>query len=400
MTSFALEITTTALCDLACTYCFEGEKTDSTRLSNTEVITSNIKKLLDTDYFQNEVNEFIVTFWGGEPTLNYKLINLLISSLLELEVKQTISFMIYTNGYNRKHLESILNHLKNLGKEHLLNLQISYDGKIINDKYRLTKTKQSTRDDVLSNFFYVAKNYSIGQLHLKATIPLDMTNTILDNWKEFYQLNHLLKLQDIKALNVGVEYSPTLDYINLLPPLEKIKVAKEFEDNLTIIAKLEYEYFLAYGKFLMTWFSGKEMRNNCTAGYNLINLNVDGTINYCHGSLYIKDKKDLQIKDLTFTSELGNEEIQRIIDFILGFKTKAEDYFKYNQDCIQCEATYCTVCPAMLYSLNKQKYEYSSQDENLYHNNSEFLNCQFFKAFGKVDRALQKLIKTEGNKNG
>ena len=407
---FSFEITTTALCNLECSYCFEGEKIDKTKLNDTEEkvnnIISNILTLSKTEYFSNRFNEILITFWGGEPTLNQKFIIDIMDKLKDKETdSMKFSYMIYTNGYKYKLIEEILEFMKTTNILSKLNLQISYDGKIINDKYRLTKSKESSRDQVLSNFFKIARTYSVGQLHLKATIPLDMTDTIFENWKEFYQFRLLLSQMDIKALNIGVEYSPTLDYINLLPSQTKEALAKDFENRITEIAKLEYDYYLTYGRHLMTWFSGKEMRNNCSAGSNLINLNVDGSINYCHGSLYTKFKNDLRLDDkcfneLKFTNLLSNDDIERINEFIRYFEKQSQNYYRFNTGCIGCEATYCTVCPAMLYSLNKQKYNYPTMEENLYHNNEEFLNCKFFKVFGKVDRALQKLINERKNNGG
>jgi sulfatase maturation enzyme AslB (radical SAM superfamily) len=395
--TFSLEITTTALCDMACTYCFEGEKTDGRKLDNNiEIILSNIERLAKTEYFQTTFDCILITFWGGEPTLNYNFIIEIMNALYNKTVDNiSFQFMIYSNGYHLGRAQKILDFAKEKNFIHLINYQISYDGKIINDEYRLTKSKESTTIDVLSNFYSIARKYHLGGFHLKATIPLRAVNTIVDNWKEFFQLDHILKqFPETHGKNILVSYSPTLDYVNLLPEQTKIALASEFEANINEIAKLEYQYFKDNGRHLMSWFGSKDNRVHCSAGHNMLALNIDGTLNYCHGSLYVKDKTDLQVQgEVSFLKQLTELDLSFIIDFIKYFRTQSEDYYNYNEHCKGCEATWCAVCPAAIYSLNKIKNKDAILDENLYSNNAEFLNCLFFKAFGRVDRALQKIIK-------
>lgn len=401
--TFSLEITTTALCDMACTYCFEGEKTDGRKLdSNIEIILYNIKTLSETDYFQTNFDCILITFWGGEPTLNYNFIIEIMNALYDKQYGNvSFKFMIYSNGYHLGRAQKILDFAKEKEFEHLINYQISYDGKIINDEYRLTKSKETTTNEVLSNFYSIARKYNPGGLFLKATIPLRAVNTIVDNWKEFFQLDHILKqFPEVQGKNVQVSYSPTLDYVNLLPEQTKNDLAIEFEKNIDEIAKLEYQYFKSTGRHLMSWFGSKDTRVHCSAGFNMLALNVDGTLNYCHGSLYIKDRTDLQItngKDgnvVSFLKPLNNDHLIYIIEFIKYFKNQSNDYYNGNEHCKGCEATWCAVCPAAIYSLNKIKNKDDFfEEKNLYSNNAEFLNCLFFKAFGRVDRALQKILK-------
>jgi sulfatase maturation enzyme AslB (radical SAM superfamily) len=389
---------------MACTYCFEGEKTDGRKLDNNiETILGNIEKLVSTEYFQTNFDCVLITFWGGEPTLNYNFIIEIMNALYN-KVYGNISFkfMIYSNGYHLGRAQKILDFAKEKEFQNLINYQISYDGKIINDEYRLTKGKKSTTVDVLSNFYNIARNYHLGGLHLKATIPLRAVNTIVENWKEFYQLDHILKqfseIKEREQVNVQVSYSPTLDYVNLLPEQTKIELATEFEKNVSEIAKLEYQYFKDNGRHLMSWFGSNDNRVHCSAGHNMLALNIDGTLNYCHGSLYIKDGTDLLVQNKTeavsFLKLLTELDLSFIIEFIKYFRSQSEDYYNYNEHCRGCEATWCAVCPAAIYSLNKTKNKDDFFEEsNLYSNNAEFLNCLFFKAFGRVDRALQKIIR-------
>jgi uncharacterized protein len=397
--SFVFEITTTALCDLDCTYCFEGKKTDGKKLNqNTETIFKNIETLCSTDYFKSKFNNIIITFWGGEPSLNYKFINDIINHFGKKVIGGIdFDFMMYSNGYNLSNLENILEFIKQEDLEHKFHIQVSYDGKVINDKFRVTNNKQVTSNQVIKNFFNIGKKYNLAALDLKATLPLSELYTMYDNWMEFRNFYIFIKNDPIfKNKNISTQYAPTLDYINtisLYPQAEQERIYNDFKEVINKIAKEEYFFYREYNHHLLSWFGSKDKRSHCQAGAKLINLNIDGTINYCHGSLYIKDKPDLSVKDLIFTEILEDDKINDIILFIESFNSAVNNPKYESEMCQECEATWCAVCPASLYSLNKYKTNNNKVEDNLYNYSSEFLNCKFYKAFGQIDRSLQKILK-------
>jgi hypothetical protein len=199
-----------------------------------------------------------------------------------------------------------------------------------------------------------------------------------------------------QSKKISVQYAPTLDYINtmfLYPVTDQERIFNDFKEAINKIAKEEYHFYKKFGHYLLSWFGSKDNRFHCQAGAKIINLNIDGSINYCHGSLYIKDKKDLQVQDLNFTQVLTQLDIENIILFIEGFNQAVHNSIYQSDHCKECEATWCAVCPAALYSLNKAKTNNNKIEDNLYNYDSEFLNCKFYKAFGQIDRALQKIIK-------
>jgi sulfatase maturation enzyme AslB (radical SAM superfamily) len=416
---FVFEITTTALCDLACTYCFEGEKTDRTKLTDYETIFENIKFLQRSSYFMERFDSICITFWGGEPTLNPDII---IRAANAFKLNYGIKFMIYTNGYNAKNLNRILDHFKSLDILNRLTIQVSYDGKVINDQYRLTKTGASTKKEVLNNFLNIVKDYcdtgstgttGLNFLSLKATIPLqalETVDTLIDTWDEFYQIDNLIRVKYPNLKNINVQYSPTLDYVNILPVNKKLELVKHFTTAITEIVKKEYQFYKKYNSFIMSWFkagtsgyNNLSHRSHCSAGSNLIALNVDGSLNFCHGSLYIKDSKDLKMS-LNFMEPLMETGYNEIVAFLERYKI-AENYNveNLNSVCTDCAATYCAMCPAAIYSLNKARTgnqstseipeSSSTQIQNLYNNDNEFNNCIFYKSFGSIDRILHKMLK-------
>lgn len=405
LSTLGIEITTTGLCNLNCTYCFEGEKKEVAvvNLNNIKNIILNIVKLTETDFYKKNYNGILLTFWGGEPTLRHDVIVETFKILKKINKKDflNIDFMIYSNGYELKYLENIISAAKKYKIEKRLQIQISYDGKLINDEYRLTYSKKETSNVVLHNFFYIAKELLFkGILTLKATIPVTAIkeDNLIKTWEEFYKLHEYLNSLKLKNKDIFIRYGPTIDYSK--PLLFKVdenfykKVLDNFKIQVEEIAKREYQFHQKYNKYLMSWFDSKDNRKFCEAGYKIFNINNDGKIGYCHGVIYIKNRDDLSINDLNFMELLNDNDINKIVDFLNYYKTNLNDYYKYeeNDRCKNCEATYCAVCPAAIYDFNKEKKEYKDIKENLYINNKEFINCDFFKIFGKIDRSLKQIL--------
>ena len=94
--AFTIEITTSALCNLSCTYCFEGEKTDKRRLDDKyEIVVKRIYEMLVSAWFKENYDRLNLSFWGGEPTLNQ---NLIVDIINEFKDNEKIKFHMYTNG--------------------------------------------------------------------------------------------------------------------------------------------------------------------------------------------------------------------------------------------------------------------------------------------------------------
>jgi uncharacterized protein len=414
-----VEITTTGLCNLNCNYCFEGEKKEENRLNMDSLnnILINIFNYTDTDYFKKNYSGILITFWGGEPTLR---IDLIIETFrfckdyLNYVKNIPLNFLLYTNGYDRNKLEQVVKASRTTGFEEDFQIQISYDGKIFNDMNRLTYNKETTSYTVMSNFMYLAKDLLFqGMLSLKATIPTILQNEddIVRTWKEYNNIFVIINNLNLKNKNIIVSYGPTIDYTKPLAfriketgPKLLTEVLSNFKNQMEIIAGLEYNFYKEYGKFLMSWFSNKNIkdnRNHCRAGSQLITIHTDGSLNYCHGSLYIKDNEALKSNKIDFRNFLDTEETillnEEITNFLSYFKEHNQNYYNdnKNENCKTCVATYCNVCPAALYEFNKKEIKYNTTYENLYSNNSEYLNCEFFKIFGIIDRSLQTILKNQ-----
>lgn len=368
---FTLEITTTALCNLGCTYCFEGVKTNKERLDDkVDVIKKRIYELLDSEWFKTEYGSLNVSFWGGEPTLNAGLI---VDVMQEFQDQEDIEFHIYTNAYNRKRLDQVVDHV-DISK---LQIQVSYDGKEINDEFRLTLTGKPTSDEVVGNLEYLARKGV--RVSLKSTIPLKTMDSLYRTWKDFEKLYE--NLNSIGP-NVYVTYAPTIDYVEDIPRENLEGLIASFRKDMLLIAKEEIAFYKKHHRHLCSWFAGSDSKSHCASGANMHAIDVDGNSYACHGSLYSPNKESMK-----GASILDDNWLDAVIAMS---KSYTEAIKVVPETCVNCEATTCMICPVSSLD-NSKNTEFFDRWTDRWVNNM----CGFFKTFGEIDRTVQAYLYNE-----
>lgn len=361
---FCFEITTTALCNLGCTYCFEGVKTDKRRLDDkAEVLIQRIKELHASEWLNSKYDGINISFWGGEPTLNDKFV---VQIIKEFENVENIDFHIYTNAYNRKRLENIVDNTD----PKKLQVQISYDGADINNKFRVTHTGKPTAATVLDNMEYFAKKGV--SLSLKSTIPLTALHNIHKTWLDFKALHEKFK----EYGKVRVSYSPTIDYVTDLPDQIIPESVAIFREQMLKVAKEEIDFYRENGHYLCTWFGGGDTKVHCSSGANMHAINVDGKGYACHGSFYSPNAEEMKGSDIMEDSFV--KDVERMSN------KYHEPLGNVSDICKGCVATTCMICPVSSLDLSKNT-DYFDRWQDRWVNNM----CGFFKAFGEIDRAVQ-----------
>ena len=272
---YAYEVTTTQKCDMACTYCFEGEELNNkTPQLHTSDIIRSIRDLLESEKFMEKFTGITLNFWGGEPTLNPKMIINLINEFKD----EPIDFFLYTNGFNISNLEKIINNFKLFIKDSTrFSYQISYDG-IFHDKERVDHQGNGTSDMILKNIRILNTKYPDINLSLKSTLTIEDLLNLEENWYHF---------KDIRDEFPRFEYSPTLEYTN---KYDITHLLLKLEKDFLILAKKELDFYKKHDRFLWTWFGSGE-RNLCSAGMNISNIDLDGNLLVCHGALYSPNKE-------------------------------------------------------------------------------------------------------------
>lgn len=366
--NFTLEITTSALCDLGCTYCFEGEKVDKRRLDNDlPIIFKRIDSILeDEDWFKTHYDRLNISFWGGEPTLNPAFI---VEIMNKYKDNEKIDFHIYTNAYNMNNMSRILDNVETKR----LQIQVSYDGKITNDKYRLTKNKKATSNQVINNLYTLAERGL--SVSLKSTLPIDNMESLLSTWLEFKEIQDILWKVN-KRINVN--YAPTIDYVTRMSNEEKDSALIVFREQFLAIAKHELEFFKTHQRYLCSWFGGEDNRKHCSAGLNMAAIDQAGDLFACHGAIYSPKKKELQ------SASIADDDF---VDKLKAFsRTFEEPTKKIAKECQDCVATTCMICPVVSHERSEKEDFFDKWTDNWSNN-----LCGFFKTFGEIDRAVQEI---------
>lgn len=373
--NFTLEITTSALCDLSCTYCFEGEKVDKARLdAELPLIFKRIDSILaDEKWFKKYYGSLNISFWGGEPTLNPKII---VDIINKYSHNPLIDFHIYTNAFNINNLNQIVDHVDTSR----LRVQVSYDGKEVNDAYRLTKNKKATSNQVLNNLYTLAQKGI--DVSVKSTLPIENMETLYNTWLEFRDIQYMMWKVDKK---IKITYAPTIDYVTKVGNDIKEDALKVFRAEFIKIAKEEIAFYKEHGRYICTWFGGEDNRKHCSAGYNMAAIDQRGNLYACHGAIYSSKKAEL------VTGTIHDDDfIEKLSAYSNKFDQPLKKIAKTCQDCV---ATTCMICPIVSHERSEKEEFFEKWTDNWVNN-----LCGFFKTFGEIDRAVQQHLFKEAVK--
>lgn len=152
-----LVIATSMNCNLCCPYCFERDNRSSNNM--TDDIIENIVKYINSKK-DLPIN---ITWFGGEPMLNYKAINRISQELISNNIKFKANLI--TNG-------TILpnSFLNNIDKYNITTIQVTLDGiDALHNEKRYFKTGVGSFDRIISNIAKLIKS-SKSQIVIKFNI--------------------------------------------------------------------------------------------------------------------------------------------------------------------------------------------------------------------------------------
>jgi len=354
---YSYEITTTQQCNMACTYCFEGEELkDKTKQLNEKDIIRSVYDMLNDKEFMKDYTGITLNMWGGESTLNKEMI----INLIQEFANYNIDFFFYTNGYNALDIATIIYKSKELldNYEKRLRFQISFDG-MNNDLERVDHAGNGTSKRILKNIDYFKKEFPEIAFTLKSTLMINELYNLVDHW--YYWKDLIEKYPEFS-------WSPTLEYT------QQYDISKEQLDKITDqflkIAKLDIQYYKNNSRYVWGWFEHKD-KSLCSAGINISNVDLEGNVTMCHGALYSTKKDDLI---------LGNIKDTNIIQKIKTNKYYTQEIFTMSDHCKNCVATVCYQCPTVNHELNGKFYE------------PKVDLCDVYQSFGKISRTVQKYL--------
>jgi organic radical activating enzyme len=348
-----------------CEYCFENgtKKIENILTKNIGSVISQIENLFNDEWFDQEYEIKNISFWGGEPSLNIELIEKVVNHFID---DRDVTFFIYTNGSRIEKLLPILLNCrdKKSVKDPKFMVQISYDGKYLQDKKRKIKGKKisSSSDIVLEGMKMLHDNHI--KFGLKSTIIYEDFKHLENMWDEFSSLYE----------RFGTQLALTVDY-------HKIKFLEnkdEIEKNLLKVADKEIKFNKKYGHFLSNIFASKRMY--CGCGKGIATVDVDGQMYYCHGCLY---SDQIYSFGSIFDVDLS-EKIKRNFNY---FKRIEEP----NDECAKCPALTCLKC-------NVKKFE-DSKKENFYKRWHDYTSqkdiCEYYKMTGRIGRAMFNILRED-----
>jgi len=151
----------TTQCNYKCKYCCYGENYETFAFRKDGVLAfSSAKSLLDkisslthSKYFTSYNSPLVLSFYGGEPLLNFPLIQRIVEYAKSVSFKDRIlRFSLTTNAsLLAKHIDFL--------KENNFALLVSLDGNKETNSYRVFPNGKSTYDTIMSNLKKVQSKY-------------------------------------------------------------------------------------------------------------------------------------------------------------------------------------------------------------------------------------------------
>lgn len=177
-----LTIAVTSSCNLGCFYCYEKGIESNLMQEETE------KRIVDFTKNFPDVKDLFVTWYGGEPLLNWATITRLSKEFKSLKLNYRASMI--TNGFLLS--EQIISSLK---KNNISDLQITLDGPgEIHDSRRKQKNGKGTYDIIVQNLEKLFELYP--DVHVDLRSNIDRSN--IQYYPEFHStIKKLFQNQDI-----------------------------------------------------------------------------------------------------------------------------------------------------------------------------------------------------------
>ncbi|MCE4957818.1 radical SAM/SPASM domain-containing protein [Macrococcoides caseolyticum] len=169
-------------CNLRCKYCYVSK---NAKYFNNENIDSTFQFL--TQLIENSHEKYFnVNFHGGEPTLNFSVIEKIVDRFKKLKEQHDlhIRYYITTNGtvMNKKIMSFMI--------DNNFNISLSVDGtKDIHDANRIYSNGLGSFDKTMGTLkLFKERNYHV---RIRMTITPLTVNNLFDSYKYFYEMGYL-----------------------------------------------------------------------------------------------------------------------------------------------------------------------------------------------------------------
>lgn len=272
-------------CNLGCTYCYagDGEYGAPMKVMNEPTAAKAIDFLMEASKDAKEVN---VILFGGEPTLNWKLVEYIVNygKKAAERANKTIGFSMTTNGtlLTKRKVDFIV--------ENEIGVSISMDGdEETHDSQRPFQTGRGSFDLVSRNAKYLLEQRPKKPVAARVTLTKHFPHV-----KETFQ-----QLSDMGFHEVGFAPVSETDEAFILNTDELSRLLDEFEElgeELVEYAKRdEYYGFSNLMNVLVELHTGTNKGYGCGAGLGFYAVSPSGDLYLCHR---FNEQDDYQMGDI------------------------------------------------------------------------------------------------------
>ena len=352
-TNLSIDLMLTHNCNFRCHYCYEKDCSYEKKNIIPEVVEQTAR-YIDWWLGDDKDKTIRLSFWGGEPSLRVEEIKYFSEKYFNDE---RISFLTFTNGYL---IDSVLDVAKRFNGSERFFVQVSYD--FAGQNRRVFAGGHPTKSLIKDSIKKV--NDSGCFFSIKSTISIEDLPRIYEYYQEFKELEKELG----KELSLAITPDTTCTWTKSEEDFEKM--LEDFRISLKKTLKLAVEK----REKNFNWLSGG--RQLCTAGNGYICIDLDGKIYPCHGAVFLKNKEEHLIGNITEFKE-----------FKLDF-----DVFEEPSYCRECDACLCFRCNAHCYDRSISNGGYSSRWWDF---GFSYDFCRIMKEISKISYAYKKI--TTGN---
>ncbi|MEN8906159.1 MAG: radical SAM protein [Clostridiales bacterium] len=245
-------------CNLNCKYCYVKKENYYMNYKTADKIIDFIKK----KSFLLNMETIKVTFHGGEPLLNYKLIKYFVNRIKKIDfLNKKLRFLMATNGLLVS--DEIIDFLKENFK---YSLTLSIDGKKnTHDEQRKFKNGEGSFENVLKTIEKL--NASKIYFRYRMTVTSGNVKDLYENYEYLYKIGG----RSIAFIPDYTDENWDIDTINLY--------YKNFKEIVDFLMKNDNKLAVILLQNLRKAYFRK--RSFCSGGRNSFNIDCDGSIYPC-----------------------------------------------------------------------------------------------------------------------
>ena len=275
--NLALNINLTPTCNLKCTYCFaQGGNYGKLEKPMRSDIIGDIAFLIKN--YQTNSRKVRFEFFGGEPLLNFQVIQEILDFSRELGKTDQVDF-IHRISTNLTHLEPEM--IDVMGDNNFI-ISISIDGpKAVQDLFRPYKNNSGSFDTIMENIKAIREKYDHLILIARMTIA-QKESPLLENIKDLIGTNYF-DYVSIYPASIKNEQDRTAKYQYYFDADIQRQI-KEVIANYPDLFKYSSRFkgILEYEKIYDQIFNGKISISHCAAGGTYYTISGDKSVVPCH----------------------------------------------------------------------------------------------------------------------